>query len=299
MNQELFELYKRNFPFNVRDKGTVMRILSNEDNIIIEQKNEQHKLIGVSVVNQNTILLLCVDAEHRKKGIGTDLLNRSEQTIMEHGYHKISVGAGFDYIMPGVPTSQRRFKTENENLYPEITGTAEDFFAKRGYVHGWNCDCFDMRFPLSQLNQNGPKEGDTIEGITYRWAVPADIDGICACTQDAFPEFTQYYRDERLYGMNHNARVLIAFSGETIVGTLIVGVESETERVGSVGCTTVRHSYRGRHVAVHLVTIGTGYLKDAGMEEAFLGYTYSGLDHLYGYAGYKICVYYMMAEKEV
>lgn len=32
MNQELYELYKRNFPFIVRDKETMMRILSNEGN---------------------------------------------------------------------------------------------------------------------------------------------------------------------------------------------------------------------------------------------------------------------------
>jgi len=46
-----------------------------------------------------------------------------------------------------------------------------------------------------------------------------------------------------------------------------------------------------------MVTIGTKYLKDAGMKEAYLGYTYSGLDHMYGYAGYKICIYYMMAKR--
>lgn len=299
MNQELYDLYKRNFPFIVRNRQTVMRILGNEDNVIIERRDRQHKLIGASVINQNTILLLCVDAEHRNKGIGTELLNESEQIITEHGYDKITVGAGFDYIMPGVPTSRNRCKAENVDLCQEVDSTAEDFFAGRGYVHTWDCDCFDMRFPLSQYNRNEPKEGDIIEGITYRWAAPADIDGTCACTQDAFPEFTQYYRDKGLYGGNPGARVLIAVSGEEVVGTLIVGLESEAERLGSVGCTTVRHSCRGRHIAVNLVTIGTGYLKKGGMQEAYLGYTYTGLDHLYGYAGYKICIYYMMAGKEM
>ena len=92
---------------------------------------------------------------------------------------------------------------------------------------------------------------------------------------------------------------MIAVSGEEVVGTLIVGVESKEERLGSVGCTTVRHSCRGKHVAVNLVTIGTGCLKDAGLKEAYLSYTYTGLDHLYGYAGYKVCIYFMMAEKEI
>lgn len=33
------------------------------------------------------------------------------------------------------------------------------------------------------------------------------------------------------------------------------------------------------------------------MWDAYLGYTYSGLDHMYGYAWDKIWIYYMMAKK--
>ena len=62
MYEELYELYKRNLPFVVRDRETVLRILMNEGNTVIEHRNEHNKLAGVSVVNQNTILLLCVDA---------------------------------------------------------------------------------------------------------------------------------------------------------------------------------------------------------------------------------------------
>ena len=64
-------------------------------------------------------------------------------------------------------------------------------------------------------------------------------------------------------------------------------------------CALPIYAYQGKHIAVNLITIGTKYLKDMGFKEAFIGYTYSGLEHLYGYAGYKIWVYYMMAAKEV
>lgn len=296
--EELYELYKRNLPFIVRDKETVMRIFDNAGNTVMERRDGQKNLIGASVVNQNTILLLCVDEECRGKGIGTDLLERSERIIADRGYDKIIVGVGFDYIMPGVPTSRNRFQAENVNLYPELDGRAEDFFTKRGYAHSWNCDCFDMRFPLSRFDRDDLREGDTIEGIIYRWAVPEDIDGVCACTRDAFPEFTGYYRNERLYG-GSDKRVLIAVSEKEVAGALIVGTENKAQRMGSVGCTVVRHAFRGKHVAVNLVIMGTGCLKAAGMEDAYLSYTYTGLDHLYGYAGYEVCVYFMMAEKEI
>ncbi len=110
------------------------------------------------------------------------------------------------YIMPGVPTVKRYFDSENEELYQGLDETASDFFSKRGYVHVWNCNCFDMRLSLGHFAKEGFQVGDTIE-------------------------------DEYL-------------------------------GFGSIGCTTVRNAYQGRHIAVNLVIIGTGYLKEIGMMEA-------------------------------
>lgn len=296
MYQEIVALYQKNLPFIVRDQETVLRILQNEGNTIIEHREEGNKLAGVSVVNQNTILLLCVDADYRRQGIGTKLLRESEEIIRRGGYDRVVAGNGFNYIMPGVPTSKRYFPAENEELYPGLDETASDFFTKRGYAHTWGCNCFDMRFPLERFDQNDRHVGDTIEGVTYRWATPDDLTGICACTDDAFPDFTGFYRDENLYAEGGGAKVLIAVLNEKIAGTLIVE-PGDGDMPGSIGCTTVRQACRGRHIAVNLVTVGTRYLKDTGIKDAYLSYTYSGLDHLYGYAGYRICVYFMMAEK--
>lgn len=76
-----------------------------------------------------------------------------------------------------------------------------------------------------------------------------------------------------------------------------VSLESEGPSRGSVGCTAVRKSHQGHGIASNLVILGTRHLKDCGMQEAFLGYTYSGLDRLYGSAGYRICRFYFMAKK--
>lgn len=299
MKNELYEIYERNFPFIIRAKKTVLNILNNVDNIIIEHRDEHNALIGVSVINQNTILLLCVDKQHRNKGIGSRLLEASEENIKSRGYERIVIGEGFDYITPGVPAARHYFKTENVDLDCNIDDKAADFFEKRGYAHLRNCDFFDMKFDLSELNSEEYNVGDNIDGITYKWAVLDELSGICACTDDAFREFTQFYQWEKLYDTGNDSRVLIAVMNGEVVGTLIVGIEDSDKNIGSIGCTTVRPAYRGKHIAVNLVTIGTRYLRDIGMKEAFLSYTYSGLEHLYGYAGYKICVYYMMAEKRI
>lgn len=297
MQNELYEIFRRNFPLIVREEGTALAILGHEANKIIEKRNEQDKLIGVSVINQNTILMLCVDREYRNQGIGTELLAMTERLIREAGFTEINVGVGFDYLMPGVPTDQPYYQSENANLYPDVDDTASRFFTKRGYVHSWDCDCFDMRFPLEDFTDTKNDIGVTAGGITYRWAVLDDLEKVCRCTDDACREFTQYYQNQELYGESNAGKVLIAAVDNEVAGTLIVNVETEAKGLGSVGCTTVRPAYQGRHIAVNLVTLGTKYLKDIGLKEAYLGYTYTGLDHLYGYAGYKICIYYMMAKK--
>lgn len=301
MTNELVSLFRRNFPFVVREEATVRRILENKECKIIERRNEQNTLIGAAVVHKNTILMLCVDKEYRKQGIGSDLLFKAEQVIRELGYKDVKVGAGDDYLMPGVPTSKRYTDAVNERLYEGIDASESDFFEKRGYIHSWDCNCFDMRFPLDVFAKEEHSVGDTVGGIRYRFATEADAEKVYACTDAAYEEFTQYYKNADLYRGegSQNPKVLIATDGEEVVGTLFVNLETEGVGLGSVGCTTVKPSHRGRHIGVNMVTIGTKYLKDAGMKEAYLGYTYSGLDHMYGYAGYKICLYYMMAEKSL
>ncbi|MBR6768417.1 MAG: hypothetical protein IKM34_02910 [Clostridia bacterium] len=43
----------------------------------------------------------------------------------------------------------------------------------------------------------------------------------------------------------------------------------------------------------------TEYLALRGAKFAFVGYTYSGMERLYGKCGYRISSYYMMAKKGI
>lgn len=296
---EIIKIYKRNFPFIIRENEIVTGILSNKDNVIIEERNRQDRLVAVSVINGNAILLLCVDKEYRNQGIASKLLKESESIIIKNGYNKIIIGIGPDYIMPGVPLAKSYYKTENEKLSHDISNNAAGFFTKRGYVHSCNCDFFDMKVSLDNFEKDGYNIGDTIENVTYKWATEEDIEGICQCTDDAYQDFTKYYKDRQLYNGNKDIGVLIAVCDGIVAGTLIVKTGYIDKDIGGFGCLTVRHDFQGKYIAVNLITIGTKYLKSIGLKEAFIGYTYSGLDHLYGYAGYKIWVYYMMAVKEI
>lgn len=297
---EIYELFRRSLPYVIREEETVRGIVGNKENRIIEKRNEENRLIGVSVIHKNAIMLLLVAPEYRRQGIGSLLLEESEKAICEAGYEEVTVGLGEDYITPGIPTSKRYAPAVNENLDERVDEIASQFFEKRGYVHDWGneCNCFDMKFPLCEFDKEKYSVGDTIDGICYRFATIEDKASVSACTDAACEEFTRWYQEEVLYTENDSSRVMVAVANGKVVGTLMVDTNHESG-LGSVGCTAVHPDYRGKHLAVNMVILGTKYLRDVGMKEAYLSYTYSGLDHMYGYAGYKIFVYFMMAKKKL
>ena len=296
---EYCEMFRRCLPFAVRSDGEVEKIFGDPELFAFEERDAAGSLIGLAAGRDNTVYLLCVDERYRRRGIGGRLLDAAEDYIKAAGYDKIVIGAGINYLTPGVPTSVQPYfeKLGSEELYPELNDGAVRFFKKHGYVHSWNeCNCFDMRSDLDAADLIY-SVGDTVGGILYRFAGPDDLGGVVECTDDAYDEFTVYYRDPKLYAMDSSERVLIALDGDTVVGTLIVSAGSEEAGTGSVGCTTVRNSHRGRHIGVNMVIAGNRYLRDIGLKRGFLGYTYSGLDRMYGHAGYHICCYYFMGEK--
>lgn len=298
--EDIYRLFRQVFPYIRREEQTLRDIMSDERYERIERRNDSGELIAVSMISAPTILLLMVREDYRGLGIGSQLLRQSEGIIKQQGHGKVVLGLGKDYLMPGVPTSKRYFEAEHENLYPFLNSEASTFFEKRHYHHAWkDANCFDMRMSLADFHDEGCQVGDTIDDILYRWADRSDLESIVACVDDAEKEFTGYYLTEDLYNGQRPQQVLVADNGSEIVGTLIVSVETEGKDLGSVGCTTVRHDHRGRHIGVNMVKTGTRYLKDIGLSEACLNYTYSGLDHMYGYAGYQICTYYMMGEKDI
>ena len=243
-----------------------------------------------------------VDEAHRRQGIGTELLAACEETIRNNGHETVVLGVGFDYLMPGVPTSKRYAPSVHERLDPLVNAEASNFFERRGYRHSWGvCNCFDMKMPLDAFCQNDHQVGDVISGIHYRWAVLDDLEVILRCADDACQyqdeSFSRYYSDTSLYTSDSQEKVLVAVKGDRIVGMLIVSAETEALGVGTVGCTCVATSETHQGIATNMVRLGTRHLKDLGLTTASLSYTYSGLDVLYGASGYEISTYYFMGEK--
>lgn len=293
---ELFDLYRRNFPYCVREDAYAEYLLNSNENSIFEKRNECGELIGAAVVHKNNILMLCVDKVYRNQGFGTELLETAEKSIREKGFEKITVGAGDSYLMPGIPFPRPIVdeQLEKDKVYGNIEESGVGFFKKHGYTHRSNGNCFDMRMKLSDFTQTVTETN----GINIRWAKVEDIPNIIECTDDAHKGFSKFYKNENIYD-TETKQVLVAEDGDGIVGTLMVNFGVEGESLGSIGCTAVKHSHRGKKIATNLVIKATQALKEAGMTDGFLGYTYTGLDKMYGVAGYRICVYYFMAKKDI
>lgn len=323
--RELAELFRRNFGWAVRSDEAVEAALGHPANVVLEWR-ERGRLMGAAVMRRNTVLMLCVDERARRQGIGSALLARCEALLREQGYAEVSVGAGDDYLLPGVPSilpcgpdcsesqvaaqDEPHAKQDREARAPtgsEPQGAADaarQFFVRRGYRHAWGeCECFDM---CAEFGRQSCADGATLDGaadsdeapagVELRWAEARDRAATLECARAAHAPFERYYEPAQLY-VPGARRALLAVEAARVVGVLIAGCGEAAAGVGGIACVAVVPERRGRGIARALVCAATGALRRAGMARGFIGYTYSGLEQLYGAAGYRISMRYFMACK--
>ena len=395
--RELAELFRRNFGWAVRSDEAVEAALGHPANVVLEWR-ERGRMMGAAVMRRNTVLMMCVDERARRQGIGSALLARCEALLREQGYAEVSVGAGDDYLLPGVPSILPCAQTDSESQVaaqdephakqgdeahapsdsePQVaavdaphvkqgeeahaptgsesqvaaqdelhakqdeeshaptgsesqvaaqdephakqdrearapTGSepqgaadaARQFFVRRGYRHAWGeCECFDM---CAEFGRQSCTDGATLDGaadsdeapagVELRWAEARDRAATLECARAAHAPFERYYEPAQLY-VPGARRALLAVEAARVVGVLIAGCGEAAAGVGGIACVAVVPERRGRGIARALVCAATGALRRAGMARGFIGYTYSGLEQLYGAAGYRISMRYFMARK--
>ena len=283
MINEIHKLFRKELPDIMTGDEPIKRVLTNEKNHFIYRK-ENDTLIGVSVINENTIFLLLVDKNHQRQGIGTSLLKESEEYIKSKGFNKVKLGVGSDYIVPGAPMNK------NAHL----------FFEKHGYHHSWGDEsCIDLAMSLNDFDIYEHKIGDTIDGILYRIATINDIKGIALCCEEDASNFIEYYSSEDMYDPENSDCVIIAEKDGEILAALMIGIESEEKKIGYGGSIITAPHSRGKGIATNMLKIGTSYMKSIGLETVWLSYTYTAIETIYSKLGYKRCMEYFMGEKEI
>jgi len=234
------------------------------------------------VINEGTIYLLLVDSCFQGQGIGTSLLKESEEIIGTGGFDKITLGVGSDYIVPGVP----------------MVNNAHRFFEKHGYYHSWeDMRCIDLSISLDDFHSDEYKPGDTVDGILYRFANENDKKGIFSCCKEDAEDFIEYYSNDELYEPDSSDPVLVAEINGEIVAALMIGVESKKRKLGYAGSIITSPRHRGKGIATNILKTGTSHMKNIGLKNIWLSYTYSEILNIYTRIGYKVCMEYFMGEK--
>lgn len=290
MISEYMAIFRRNLPYVVRRDASVRSLFSHEGCQFLEKRGEDGDLLALLCYHENVILLLCVDAPYRNRGWGSELLALAEEKIRSGGYADVRLGAGVGYLVPGVPTHCPAFSSASETFILPEWEDASGFFKKCGYRHAWDCNCFDMAKLLL------PEDG-FCEDASIRLATPNDKAAILGMLADAHPSFIKHYQKDALYQEESDGRVLVFCEENKPIGALIATLGADG--IGTVGCVAVLRAFRGRGVATRLVRYATAHLARCGANFAFVGYTYSGMERLYGKCGYKITSYYMMGKKKL
>ena len=419
--RELAELFRRNFCWAVRSDEAVEAALGHPANVVLEWR-ERGRLMGAAVMRRNTVLMLCVDERARRQGIGSALLARCEALLREQGYAEVSVGAGDDYLLPGVPSigpcaptssepqgaaadeplagqgeeahapsdsesqgsaqDEPHVKQDREARAPTgsesqgaaadepLAGQGEEAHAPTGSESqvaaqdephaGQDREAHAPTSSESQvaaqdeLHAKQDEESHALTGSEPQVAADAARSSSCgaatgtpgasASASTCAPNLAgsparmarrwmaRQIRMKRRLAWNcvgprratvqqrWSARVrrMLRLSAITsrhscmcrvrggrcwaveaarVVGVLIAGCGEAVAGVGGIACVAVVPERRGRGIARALVCAATGALRRAGMARGFIGYTYSGLEQLYGAAGYRISMRYFMARK--
>ena len=290
MISEYLSIFRRNLPYVVRRDASVCALFSHEGCQFLEKRGEDGALLALLCYHENVILLLCVDAPYRNLGWGSELLALAEEEIRACGYSDVRLGAGVGYLMSGVPTHFPAFFSSTEEIVLPEWEDFSSFFKKRGYRHAWDCNCFDMAKALLP-------EDASIGDASISLVTPDDKAAILGMMEDAHPSFTRHYQKDALYQEGNDSRVIAFYAENKPLGALIVTLGADD--VGTIGCVAVLHAFRGQGVAMRLVRYATGYLARRGANFAFVGYTYSGMERLYGKCGYQIRSYYLMGKKDL
>jgi len=282
---ELYKLYRKTLPDIVRDEDTVRKILLNKKTKILDYKDDRDlHLVGFSVLYENAIYLLCVNPDNQNLGIGTYLLKESEKEISRNGYDSIILGAGKDYIMPGVP----------------MNNNAHEFFVKNKYLHSWgDCSCVDMSLELAGFYYDKHQIGDTVKYITYRWADINDYSNIYECVVSSEDNFAKFYEGKEFYDDDSKTKILVATRKQRVVGVLMVIDSNTDDGIGYLAALTTAPDMRGKGIATMLMNLGTKALKDMGLRLSYLSYTYTDIIGLYKNVGYEVCMEYFMGEKKL
>jgi len=226
------------------------------------------------------ITTLFVQPEHRRQGMGRELLEAALDDLRRQGVKRVQPGIGPSYFWPGVPLDP-----------PE----GWLFFKARGFREK------ERSFDLTRRLDGYATPGWVWErlrplGIKILKAASNDAPAVNNFMEGNFHYFALYYK--RAFDEQRPQEILLARQGEAILGGCLVEAESLRwasqfdGRMGAPGAVCVAESAQGQGIGMALAARGTELLQAAGFQHSFIGYTW--LVDWYGKLGYRVWQEYVM-----
>jgi len=237
-----------------------------------------------------SIVLLMVDPESQRLGIGTRLLNSALETFRANQVSSVHLGAHaekpfWNGIPACLPGAQRFFEQHGWDLYEKSYDLVADL---RGFqAPGW---------VLERPRQHG---------ACIRVAGTEDVPGLLSFLGREFADWRPWFvREVEKRGTDG---ILIAVQAEQVVGTLLMSDVRSTdwtgwqwrallgEDMGAIGAVGVAESQRDKGIGLAMVAQASGILRDRGIRHCFIHWTW--LVDWYGRLGYQAWGEYWMARK--
>lgn len=242
------------------------------------------------------LMVLFVDAQHRRQGIGRALLHAALAALRQKSVQEVQLGSGgLAYFWSGVPT----------NL-PD----AWSFFQACGWSE--TVRSFDLVRELEGYT-TPPDVYERLRvkaaGIRLRDATAVDIPAILTFEARHFPAWLRYYEAVAESGAQEDIVVATDDVGAIVGAACTSDFRTEVGRTdfvwqqlidsntGGIGILGVAEPMRNRGIGLALAAQVTERLQSRGLTHSFIGYTW--LVEWYGKLGYHVWREYHLSHKRL
>jgi len=273
----LYEIFAECFPFIPMSERIFREKISVPENKLLI-RYFQNDPAAFSVINENTVVLICVHPDHQNCGTGSSLLRESEEFIRSKGYGSSVLGRGKTGIFFGAV----------------MDTFSHRFFEKRGYtaLNG----CLGMYLDLEN-DQTADYEQKYIcsPGIKFMFCQKEMHSKLIEAVASVEPKWTAKYSD--------CSRAFIALEGDEIASFMLINDDSHTlatsedSRTGQPEYLGTVPKFRNRHIGTNMLLKGIDIMRRSGCTEVYIDYTSE--DTWYSRIGFEDYIWFWMGEKKL
>jgi len=233
-------------------------------------------IVGVCAMfadgDKQALNLVAVSSEHRRRGVGRQLVGKALEELRRAGTHAVTAAGGGSYLWPGVPSDAvGAHELLNSLGWREV-----------GVVYDLTRSLVGYSSPPEVLRRAADAD------VTFGCANAAERKYLVAIAPDHWPAgWDKYFAESRTSDI-----VVGRVRGDVIAALIISRPESGSgwrlmlgDNACTIGCVGTLNTARGKGIGTALVALASELLRDAGGGTCHIGWT--TLLAFYGQVGYQ------------